>query len=328
MLDGPPIGFYPSPQLMVQYCTYHLGIVRKVGDPEGRGRVQVEVPGLLGEGQENWTDWIEVLGPPIGGTQHQGDEGIWWPIQPGQIVAVAFMSGDPFALYCVPGPPVQERDSKKEEQEKGKESKPKQWVPKEAKRAWRQDPREPVRLRLIKSEAGHTLLFDDRGEKEKAYLVDWTGSGLFWYCPGKDKDERENSQEQSKPRKGKRREQRLVVTGTAEKPSTLMKSGRHAIACLDLIGQGILQECGDDGGTIQFATRDKDGKIGPSIVLDAKQNRIYLTAGAVQIQVRGDKGDIVVTRQEVVQSTKVPVEDAIQKLYDELKEAYKEMSEE
>lgn len=50
-----------------QFTTFHLGVVKKVNDHEGRGRVRVEVPGLRGTGEENWTDWIDVIGSPVGG---------------------------------------------------------------------------------------------------------------------------------------------------------------------------------------------------------------------------------------------------------------------
>jgi hypothetical protein len=317
MLPKSPIPFAATPQLVVQYCTMHLGKVKCVADPEGRGRVQVEVPGLLGTGKENWTDWIEVTGTPTGGTKAEGDEGIWWPLQVGQIVLVGFISGDPFALYCLPGPTVQDG--------KGRN---KQWAPKEAKKAGKDNPRDATRVRQWKSESGHTLLYDDRGKKEKLSLIDWAGAGLFLVGPGKTEDEEEKEGEESKPRKGERRGMRLVATGTSKTVGELIEGAKYMLGLLDLNGQGVITTAEDGAGKVAFYAATKNGEVGPSLLIDAKANRIYVTCGAVQMVWRGDKGDIQATRiliQELAE--KYPVENWITDMRQGLSEAFEEFKE-
>ena len=94
----------PELQHIQQACSLHLGIVRDVRDPEGRGRVRVEVPGLNSVGNENWLNWCEVIGVPQGAIYDDGDAGMWWPMLPGQAAYVGFLSGDYLQPYCIPGP--------------------------------------------------------------------------------------------------------------------------------------------------------------------------------------------------------------------------------
>jgi hypothetical protein len=302
---------------MVQYCTFHLGKVMAVGDPEGRQRVRVEVPGLLGTGKENWTDWIELSGNPMGGTKAEGDEGIWWTMQVGQIVLVGFISGDPFALWCVPGPTVQE--------EKGRN---KQWALKEAKIAGKDKPREATRIKGLKTESGHTLLYDDRGKKEKLALVDWTGSGLYMVGPGKKEDEDEKEDEESKPRKNERRGTKLVATNTSKTVKDLIEGAKYLLGLLDLNGQGIISVAEDGKGRAAFYAAGANGGIGPSILIDAEAPRIYITCGAVQMVFRGDKGDIQVTRALIQElAEKYPVENVISGMRSDLSKAWEEFKE-
>jgi hypothetical protein len=316
MLPKAPIPFAPTPQLVVQYCTFHLAKVKCVADPEGRGRVQVEVPGLLGTGKENWTDWIEVSGNPLGGTKAEGDEGLWWPLQVGQIVMVGFLAGDPFALWCIPGPTVQE--------EKGRN---KQWAPKEAKIAGKKKPREATRIRQLKTEAGHTLIFDDRGKKEKLALVDWTGAGLYIVGPGKKEDEEEQEDEESKPRKNERRGTRLVAAGTAKKPGEICRDGQAFLYQTDLGGQGVASVAGNGAGILALFSTKGFGEIASSIVLDAVNDRIYLTAGETQMQILGDAGHIAVTRQIIKEiPEKAPVEDLIKEIIAAVGKEWEELS--
>jgi len=311
---------YPvTPYLINQQCTFHLGVVKDVKDPEGRGRVRVECPGLLGKGKKNWTPWAEVFANPIGSNNSgDGDEGIWWPLQHGQIVGVGYLTGDPFAYFVIPGPPCQEKP------EAGT-----QLTPEEAKKiGGKEKPRERTRLNIVKTESGHTLFFDSRGKKEKMFLVDWTGSGLFVSAPGKKQDEEEKEGEESKPRKGERRGTKLVVTGTAKKPSEILRDGSMLMGLLDLIGQGIIQFATDGRGMVAVFATKGPGQIGPSLVLDSQKDNAYVTAGDVQIQILGEKGHIRVTRQIVKEAAKkVPVEDAIQAMLAGLGAEFKELSE-
>ncbi|MEW6352507.1 MAG: phage baseplate assembly protein V [Thermodesulfobacteriota bacterium] len=312
--------FRPTPQLMVQYCTFHLGVVRDVKDPEGRGRVCVEVPGLYSTGKKNWTDWIDVAGTPLGSNNDKGDEGIWWPMQVGQSVLVGFVSGDPFAMWCIPGPPCQ--DGKGEN---------KQLTPLEPKIVGKKDRRGATRIRTIKGEAGHTLLMDDRGGKEKLALMDWTGSGLFTVAPGKKEDQKEKTGDGSKPRKGERRGTKMVVTGTSEKPKELLAAGAHFVRLCDLNGQGTVSVASDKAGRLALFVAGENGSIGPSILMDVNDKSgaasIIISAGAAQIALDAKQGVISFTPVMMAQHKRVKVEKVIAKMCEAISKAYEEFNE-
>ena len=61
--------YIPTVKNLKTSTTFHMGIIKNVDDPEGRNRVKVEIPGLLGEGEEKWTDYIDRGGIPYGAAQ-------------------------------------------------------------------------------------------------------------------------------------------------------------------------------------------------------------------------------------------------------------------
>lgn len=309
--------FDATPDLMVQYSTLHMGKVVDVKDPEGRGRVRLLVPGLLGIGKENWSDWVEVTGTAIGGIKKsEGDQGIWWPLEPGQLVLMGFVSGDPFAYFCIPGPPCQKEDKDGT-----------QLTPKEAKIAAKKDAREGARVRTIKTEAGHTILFDDRGKSEKMAVIDWTGAGLFSACAGKTEDEKEQEGDESKERKGARRGTKMVATGTSKGPQEIMKDGYHILRLCDLNGGGAIWFAKDGAGMAGMFAASENGSIGPSALFDAQKDNLYLTAGDQQIQILGEEGLIAMTHPMIMEREKIPVEDAIEMMVEAMKDAFKEFDE-
>lgn len=293
MLQGPPTPYYPSPHLLNQFCTFHPAVVKNLKDPEGRGRVKVECPGLGGTGKDNWSCWVEVGGTPIGSNKEKGDEGDWWPLQVGQCVLIGFVAGYPKAMWLLPGPPCSD----------GAE----QHLPAEPKSY--NDGRKMTRCRVRKSEAGHTLIMDDNGKSELFAGLSWSGSGWAIHAPGKEKDEDETEDEESKPRKGVRRETKNVFTGTAKAPSELLEGGKEYQAYLDLCKQGLYLYADDkNGGYVCIGARlNPDAPPNPSIVLDATNNMILLTAGKTQLQIMGFADRIFVTKQMIVKSLLIDV---------------------
>lgn len=310
MLEGPPLPYYPSAFMINQQCTAHVGVVRNLADPDGRGRVQIECPGLLGTGQKNWTCWCENTGSAIGSSIGKGDEGDWWPLQVGQCVLVQFVCGEPDALWVIPGPPSAD----------GKD----QLMPSEPKSY--KDGRKITRCRVRKSEAGHTLLMDDNGKSELLALMTWTGAGFVAHEPGKKEDEKETPEKESKPRKGERRETKNVWAGTSGKPSELIEGGVGYYGWNDLQGNGMLTMADDKkGGIVVIPAYKKDGTVGASLVLDGENETAYITGGdSTQIQVRGKSYKKVYFTSAIIwEAPFTVVKKAIDAIKDVLKERLK-----
>lgn len=297
---------------LVQSTTFHLAEVKDLKDPDGRGRVKCELPALFGEGEKNWTNWAEPVCAHVSSVHKDGDVGTWWLPTVGQLVMVGFQSGDYDAPIYMPAMPWQE---------KLEEFSP--MIPKEAKKLLTADRRKGTRIRIMKSEAGSSLIFDDNGKQEKVALVDWTGSGLYLVAPGKEEDEQEQDKTESKPRKNSEtRETRFVPVGNAKTPGQLLDGGTHILANFDLGGQGMVCLAQDGKGVVALFCTNGVGQIGPSVVLESENKRAYVTAGDVQIQVLGDKGHIAVTRQIILEAEKVPVEDAISAMFSAIGQAF------
>lgn len=298
---------------LLKASTFHLGRVKDLKDPDGRGRVRLEVTSLLGDGKEHWSGWVEPMAHHIGSSRREGDCGIWWQPVVDQFVLVGFLNGDYDAPFYIPGPAWQKELTQISP-----------LIPKEVKNVILADLRQGTRVRVFKTEAGHTLLMDDNGKMEKLALVDWTGSGLYLVAPGKEEDEKEQPGSGSKFRKNQEtRETRLVALGTSKKPSEILSGNTHYLSLLDLNGQGLSCIAKDDEGMVSIKAAKNNGEVGPSIVLDAKNNRIFLTAGNTQLQILGDMGKIMVTRQIIQESVKTDVETGIKQVVQTTGDAFK-----
>jgi len=305
---------------MNQFLSFHDATVKDVKDPWGVGRVRCECPDLLGKGKKNWTGWVQVIGAPIGGgDESKGDQGAWLPLQPQQTVYLGFLSGHPQALFAIPGPPYQQG------QKTGKDRN-KQLTPLEVKTAGKNNPRDATRLRILKSEAGHTLLFDDRGQREKLALIDSLGAGLFMSGPGKDEDEQESEGEESKPRKGKRRGTKMVATGTSESVKDATKDGHYYMGLMDANGGGIWHYAGDGKGILAIFAATENGKIGPSILFDAEKKNTFISSGPVQLVLAGEKGWVTSTHMLLKASKRADVETCIEGLARGVKNAFSEFN--
>ena len=265
-----------------QYTTGHVGVVKKVNDHEGRMRVRVEFPGLFGVGEENWSDWIDVAGNPIGGQNGspQGDTGIWWPLQPGQSVVGYFMSSDPDSMYCIPGFPGQTEDGEN-----------KQNVPVECKNCGTEgDKRDNTKIFALKAPDGGTLMFDTREGKESVSLLSRKGSGLQIYSPSKLTKTPEQKVGESKYRQGDFRGAKNVFAKNSDSPSSL-KNNEEVMRLLDLNGSGITLHAKPGQGTLLLSVCGSNGDTsGPTILMDSKNNVIVLTAGSAQAVLNGPKG--------------------------------------
>ena len=298
-------------RLINQAGVLHFGIVMSCRDPQKRGRVLVECPSVYGEGAENWTTWAEYCGNPIGTKAAEGDMGIWWPSKPGMCVLLGFEGGNPERPYCLPGPAW------------GNKDKPSQ-IPYEASSSGNN----VDKLFVLKSEAGATLCFDDRGKQETTMLVDWTGQGHFFIAPGKTEDAASSAPcAASQLRKGQVRGKKTVFSQNSGTPGALVEGGVAAIGHLDLNGQGVITLAKDGEGKTVIMANKQLGEPGPNIILDAKDDCIYLTAGETQLKIDGKAGAIYVTKQMIWEMPFVPMVEWITQVLNFIKESFRKYNE-
>ena len=283
-----------EPGHITQANGLHIGIVRDLKDPEGRGRVRVESETLNHKGKENWLHWCEVVSIPVSTIFGGGDFGHWNPLVPGQAVYVGFFGPKYLDPCCFPGPAWSEEPDKI-----GKEL-----IPKEAKVIMDQDLRKGTRIRVIKSEAGHALVMDDNGKQETMHLVDFTGTGFFWATAGKVEDEQEKEGDESKWRKGMVRGTKTAMSQNTPMPSQISDNGMVVSGFLDVNGQGFVSVAKDGEGIFSIFAGGSPGECDPSIILSSKDQAIYLTAGGCQEQIRGKEDAIYVTKQMIWQCMK------------------------
>jgi len=306
-----------EPEHMVQANSLHLGVVRDLKDPEGRGRVKVECTGLNHVSKENWLQWCEVISIPVSTFYNDGDFGQWWPLVPGQPVFVTFFMPNYLDPVCFPGPGVS-----KEPEKIGKEL-----IPKEAKIIIDQDLRKGTRIRVIKTEAGHSLVFDDNGQQESMHMVDFTGAGFFWATPGKDKDEEEKKGDESKWRKGATRGTKSAMAQTAPMPSEISKNGTCICGFLDVNGQGWISVAKDGEGIFSMFAGGSPGECDPSILMSSKEQTIFLTAGGVQQQINGKANAIYVTKQMIWECIKEDPKEFFEPLIEGVKSYFSKFDE-
>ncbi len=278
------LNFDATPQLVVQFCTMHKGVVKDVKDPMGRLRVRAECPVLLTTGQDNWTQWLENFSNPIGDNLTDGDHGIHWPLQPGQQLQLGFISGDPTALFCIPGPAVQESPDPNTQM---LHSEPKAVFKAKGARA-------ATRLFEFKTIAGHTVLMDDNGQGELFMMLDWTGAGSAYVSPGKDQDPQEQDGEESKPRTGKRRGVQTALTG-GPKPSELLKDGVQVLGHWDMNGSGYYTVAADQRGMLYLVAGESPDAVDNYVILDTSSKMSLLGAGKTQIWCDDEEGHVYST---------------------------------
>ena len=91
----------------------------------------------------------------------------------------------------------------------------------------------------------------------------------------------------SQLRKGQTRGKKTVFSQNSGTPGALVDGGVAAIGHLDLNGQGVITLAKDGEGKTVITANKQVGEPGPSIVLDAKDDCIFLTAGETQLKIRG-----------------------------------------
>lgn len=288
MTQNTAIKYDDTSYLNNQHTSFHLGIVVKNNDPERRGRVMVDCPGLRGAGEENWTEWLEVAGTPIGGMKNSGDQGIWWPMQVGQRVLVAYVAGDPHSMIVLPSSSFQ--DGQGENKSK---------IPKDVKQVSKEKAEDQTKIFTLKTPAGHTIIMDDRAGKEKVSIVNHKGAGIYISSPGQTTDKPDKKTGLSPHREQDVRGTKTTFTQDCDDPGKC-KNGRSIIQVKNLNGTSFTLDDSPGRGIIQFTAQGSNGSnAGPSITLDSKNNVIILKAGSAQLVVNGPKSQIEVTKQVI-----------------------------
>lgn len=285
MTQNTAIKYDDTSYLNNQHTSLHLGVVVKNNDPERRNRVMVDCPGLRGSGEDNWTEWIEVAGSPIGGLKNDGDQGIWWPMQLGQRVLVAYVAGDPHSYVAIPTATTQKGQGENKSR-----------IPKDVKQIAKADAKDQSKVFELKTPAGHTILMDDRAGKEKLTILNHKGAGIYISSPGTTTDKPDKKTGTSPHREQDTRGTKTVFTQDADGPDKC-KNGRSIVEIKNLNGTSFTLDDSPGRGIIQFAAQAANGSnAGPSITLDSQNNVIILKAGTCQLIINGPKDQVEATK--------------------------------
>ena len=136
-------GFGPSGPARRSDGSVVIGLVLDNQDPEGLGRVKINLPGLS-EDESGY--WARVASPMAG-----GGRGMFFLPEPNDEVLVAFEQGDITRPYIV-GALWNGEDKPPDSNSDGQNN-----------------------VRLIKSRSGHSVRFDDTADAEKIEIIDKSG---------------------------------------------------------------------------------------------------------------------------------------------------------
>ena len=309
---------YPATAFHInQQCTRHLGVIKDLKDPEGRLRVRIEVPGLLGTGKKNWTPWAEYSGVSVGSNNKgAGDEGDWRPPQHGQVVMVEFVAGDPFAYAYSPGPPVPIRAGKRQgvgprggqggSQKEGGRVRP---------HAWRfTNPKRGTRSSRIATAARNSVPTSTGPAR----------AGCICRRALVEDDEEKEGEESEARGRGNDAGVKTALTG-AGKPSELLKDGTQIIGDFDMNGSGTYSIAKDDEGTIVIVASSAPDKCENYFILDTKNKLTIVGSGPdTQIQLDGNEKKIYFTSAIIQNQQPIDVEPLLKGVRDKLAERAKE----
>ncbi len=284
-------------------------VVKTEGDPLGANRYRLCVPTVFGYGEENWTNWIPKIGVSNSSASLNGDVGIHWPSAPGEMGFYALQQGDFLNAVYVPGGVVSE-DAKKD----------KVTSIKEVKHAMEKG--EDHLHYYLKTPSGHTLAFTDKVGDEGVALMHASGMGLFMSGAFKGSNPTQAAKKETIARTAAVRGDKSVTTQTADSPGGVFKDGQGLIGLYGQNGSGVTVMDTNGHGTLFLGAHGSNGSPqGPSIYMSTQDGGVMLlTVGGVQLQIRGAKGDIKVTKQVIQEAIKEDIETKFtQKLKDYMK---------
>ena len=254
----------------------YRAFVRDNHDPEGRGRVRMEVPAVLGSGPDHWSDWAWPCFPAGG----MPDSGMFFVPQEGACVWAEFEGGDSrYAIWSGVWYGGHEGDMPSEacrtcdtatcldcedrldhegDAEHTKNPRLHGHPPYSCGR----------RVVLFKSETGHTIIMDDKDGHEVLELIDRGGQLIRMTAPVKPSLQKGNALA-----RGTRR----ADDGTQLGPENITSDGAK-IEIIDLAGQTIRMEASRQRITITDTSGSEilmDGKAGN--IVQRPKNMVLVT---------------------------------------------------
>lgn len=252
----------------------YRAFVRDNNDPERLGRVRMEIPAVLGTGRDNWSEWAYPCFP-YGGNNDMGffivpEQGasVWAEFE-GGIVQHPIWAG---VWLAMSNPGEQPEESKREcneptclDCEDKLEHKSHPHEDKEHKKYHQHPPYSCPRFRvLMKTEAGHTILCDDKDESECLKIIDRAGQGLHFESKVKRTVQAGNSLGRGiKEAEG----------GDQLNVMSVMQGQRAKIEFTDLARQFVRLEAWHDNEKIHIQSGDRTRSRWQKILIDTTRGR-------------------------------------------------------
>jgi len=297
--------------------------IRDNNDPERLGRCRLEIPAVLGTGEENWSDWAYPCFP-YGGNE---DVGIFLVPEEGASVWAEFEGGNlQYPIWvgvwlAKSNPGEQPKESERlcdsvtcQDCEDQLEHQPNPTDDAEHKKYHGHSPYYcPRRKVLLKTETGHTIVVDDKDEEEFLKIIDRAGQILHMDCKVKKDVQAGNS---------KRRETKDAEQGDQLSIDSDIKDNKAKIEMTDLCRQYVRWEAWKDQEKIHIQSCDKERARWQKILIDTtkSQEKVHIwglcgtqeilidsTAGMEMIRLTDKAGQVVIMDaapgRERIQST-------------------------
>lgn len=300
----------------------YRGFIRDSNDPERLGRCRLEVPAVLGVGRENWSDWAWPCFP-YGGND---DTGMFLIPEEGASVWAEFEGGDPqypiWSGVWIAGsnPGEQPEESKRlcssttcrDCEDKAEHASDASDSKEHGKYHAHPPYYCPRRKVLIKTETGHTIVFDDKDEEEFLKIIDRAGQILHMYCPVKAEVQSENTR-----RRGAHDFEADQADGEAGPGSTGqkidisrdIKGGKAFVRLTDACRQFLCLEAWQDKEKVHIQSSDAIRSRWQKILIDTTKGhetihlwglggtqeiQICSTAGKEQVRLTDKAGQVFV----------------------------------
>ncbi len=298
-------------------------IVRDNNDPERLGRLRLEIPAVLGTGEDQWSDWASPCFPYGGGE----DVGMFLVPEEGASVWAEFEGGLPqYPIWAgvwlaKTNPGEQPEESKRlcndptcfDCEDKLEHATHPFDGPEHLKHHGHPPYYCPRSRVLVKTETGHTIAMDDRDQHESLSIIDRAGQAIQMHAHVKRSVQSGNSL-----KRGTRHAER----GDQLNLQSDLEDQTARIQITDLAGQFLKLEARQDKEKIHIESRDRHRGRWQKILLDTTKDKekvsiyglngtqtvvIDSTAGRERIVLRDKAGSIItmdgVTGNIVIKAT-------------------------